>query len=329
MRAVVTREPGPPEVLGLADLPLPLPGPGEVRIAVHAAGVNRPDVLQRKGLYPPPPGVTTVLGLEVAGVVNALGPGSTKWQVGDHVCALLAGGGYAEACVAPEGQCLPVPLGWTFVEAAGLPETAFTVWSNVFDRGKLQPGEWFLVHGGSSGIGVMAIQLATALGARVLATAGSAAKCAACEALGAHRAINYAEEDFVAAVREVTSGRGVDVVLDMVAGSYLERDIACLADDGRIVIIATLGGNKATIPATEILRRRLTITGSALRARPVAFKAAIADALRLHVWPLLDRRTVIPVIDQVFPLAQAAQAHARMESGAHIGKIILEVRDAS
>ena len=243
MRVIVTREPGLPEVLGIAERPLPEPGPGEVRIAVQAAGVNRPDVLQRKGLYPPPPGVTAVLGLEVAGVIDALGVGVTRWQLGDAVCALVAGGGYADACVAPEGQCLPVPQGWTFTEAAGLPETAFTVWSNVFDRGRLQPGEWLLVHGGSSGIGVMAIQMAKALGARVLVTAGTAAKCQACEALGAERAINYHSEDFVAVAKEWTAGRGVDVILDMVAGSYVERDIACLADDGRIVIIAPLGGN--------------------------------------------------------------------------------------
>ncbi len=326
MRVIVTREPGLPEVLGIAERPLPEPGPGEVRIAVHAAGVNRPDVLQRKGLYPPPPGVTAVLGLEVAGVIDALGAGVTRWQLGDAVCALVAGGGYADACVAPEGQCLPVPQGWTFTEAAGVPETAFTVWSNVFDRGRLQPGEWLLVHGGSSGIGVMAIQMAKAMGARVLVTAGTAAKCQACEALGAERAINYHSEDFVAVAKEWTAGRGVDVILDMVAGSYVERDIACLADDGRIVIIATLGGNKAQIPAGEILRRRLTLTGSALRSRPVAFKSAIAAALQTHVWPLLARRIIAPVIDQVFALEDAALAHARMESGAHIGKIILQVR---
>ena len=326
MRVIVTREPGLPEVLGIAERPLPEPGPGEVRIAVHAAGVNRPDVLQRKGLYPPPPGVTAVLGLEVAGVIDALGVGVTRWQLGDAVCALVAGGGYADACVAPEGQCLPVPQGWTFTEAAGLPETAFTVWSNVFDRGRLQPGEWLLVHGGSSGIGVMAIQMAKALGARVLVTAGTAAKCQACEALGAERAINYHSEDFVAVAKEWTAGRGVDVILDMVAGSYVERDIACLADDGRIVIIATLGGNKAQVPAGEILRRRLTLTGSALRSRPVAFKSAIAAALLTHVWPLLARRIIAPVVDQVFALEDAALAHARMESGAHIGKIILQVR---
>jgi len=326
MRAIVCREPGPAEVLVIAERPLPEPGPGEVRIAVHAAGVNRPDVLQRKGLYPPPPGVTDILGLEVAGVVDALGAGVTEWQVGDAVCALVAGGGYAEACVAPAGQCLPVPPGWTFTEAAGLPETAFTVWSNIVDRGHLERGEWFLVHGGSSGIGVMAIQMARALGARVLATAGSAAKCRACEALGATRAIDYRTEDFVAVVKDVTGGRGVDVILDMVAGSYLERDIACLADDGRIVLIATLGGAQGTISAMEILRRRLTITGSALRARPVAFKTAIAETLRAHIWPLLVTRTIAPVVDQVFALERAADAHARMESGAHIGKIILQVR---
>ena len=326
MRAIVAREPGLPEVLGVEDRPLPPPRAGEVRVQVHAAGLNRPDLLQRKGLYPPPPGVTDVLGLEIAGVIEALGEGVTQWQIGDAVCALVAGGGYAEACVVPQGQCLPIPQGWSFVEAAGLPETAFTVWSNVFDRGRLQPGEWFLVHGGTSGIGVMAIQMAKALGARVLATAGTPEKCAACVALGAERAIDYKTEDFAAVVQEVTGGRGVDVILDMVAGSYLERDIACLADDGRIVIIATLGGSKSTIPAMEILRRRLTITGSALRARPTDFKAAIAQNLLQHVWPLLETRAIVPVIDQIFALEDAALAHARLEAGAHIGKIILKVR---
>ena len=326
MRAIVAREPGLPEVLVVEDRPLPTPRAGEVRVRVHAAGLNRPDLLQRKGLYPPPPGVTDVLGLEIAGVIDALGQGVTQWQVGDAVCALVAGGGYAEACVVTEGQCLPIPTGWSFVEAAGLPETAFTVWSNVFDRGRLQPGEWFMVHGGTSGIGVMAIQMAKALGARVIATAGTAEKCAACVALGAERAINYKTEDFAAVAKEVTSGRGVDVILDMVAGSYLERDIACLADDGRIVVIATLGGSQSTIPAMEILRRRLTITGSALRSRPSAFKAAIAQNLRKQVWPLLADRTIFPVVDQVFALEDAAQAHARLEAGNHVGKIILNVR---
>jgi NADPH2:quinone reductase len=322
MRAVVAVN----QQLEVVERPLPEPGPGEVRIAVHAAGVNRPDVLQRKGLYPPPPGVTDVLGLEVAGVVDALGQGATGWRIGDAVCALVAGGGYAEACVVAETQCLPLPQGWSFIEAAGLPETAFTVWSNVFDRGRLQPGEWLLVHGGSSGIGVMAIQMAKAMGAHVLATAGSAEKCRVCETLGAERAIDYQTEDFAAIAQDITGGRGVDVILDMVAGSYLERDIACLADDGRIVIIATLGGSKANIPAMEILRRRLTITGSALRSRPTAFKAAIAAALAQHVWPLLESRAIAPVVDQVFALEHAGLAHARMESGAHIGKIILQVR---
>ena len=322
MRAIVAVD----QQLQVVERPTPQPAAGEVRVAVHAAGVNRPDVLQRKGIYPPPPGVTDVLGLEVAGVIDALGEGVTRWQVGDAVCALVAGGGYAEACVVPETQCLPVPRGWSFVEAAGLPETAFTVWSNVFDRGRLQPGEWFLVHGGTSGIGVMAIQMAKALGARVLATAGTAEKCRVCEALGAERGIDYKTEDFATVAKDVTAGHGVDVILDMVAGSYLERDVACLADDGRIVIIATLGGSQATIPAMDILRRRLTITGSALRARPTAFKAAIADALRQRIWPLLARRVIAPVVDEVFALEHAALAHARMESGAHIGKLILVVR---
>ena len=326
MRAIVAREPGLPDVLEVVERPLPEPRAGEVRVRIHAAGLNRPDLLQRKGLYPPPPGVTDVLGLEVAGEIDALGEGVTRWRVGDAVCALLAGGGYAEACVVPEGQCLPIPTGWTFLEAASLPETAFTVWSNVFDRGRLQAGDWFLVHGGSSGIGVMAIQMAKARGARVLATAGSAEKCAACEALGAERAINYKTEDFPAVVREVTGGHGADVILDMVAGSYLERDIACLADDGRVVIIATLGGAKGTVSGMEILRRRLTITGSALRSRPVDFKAAIAQALQTHIWPLLAARAIVPVIDAVFPFEEATAAHARLEAGQHVGKILLQVR---
>ena len=277
MRAVLPEQPGGPEVLQVREIAAPTLVPGHVIIAVHAAGVNRPDVLQRKGLYPPPPGAS------------------------------------------------PVPEGWSMVEAASLPETLFTVWSNVVDRGQLQPGQWLLVHGGTSGIGVTAIQVATALGAHVLATAGTADKCRACERLGAVRGIDYREQDFVAVVNEVTQGRGVDVVLDMVAGTYVERELGCLADDGRVVVIATLGGAKATLPLPEIMRRRLTITGSTLRARPVPFKAAIARALEAQVWPWLVSRQIGPVVDSVFALADAEQAHARMESGAHIGKIVLQV----
>ncbi len=326
MQAVEIAAFGPPEGLRLAERPVPQPGDGELLIRVAASGVNRPDVLQRKGNYAPPAGVSDLPGLEVAGVVesgDAAAMAQAGLRVGDRVCALVAGGGYAQWCVAPVAQCLPVPQGLSDVEAASLPETFFTVWSNVFDRGRLQAGEVLLVQGGSSGIGVTAIQLARACGATVIVTAGSDEKCAACLALGAHHAINYKTQDFVAEARRLTDGRGVDVVLDMVAGSYVAREVECLAEDGRVVIIAVQGGLDAQFNAGLVLRRRLTITGSTLRPRPVAFKGAIAQALREHVWPLLASGAVKPVIHSTFPAAQAAQAHALMESNQHVGKIVL------
>ena len=301
-------------------------GVGELLIRVAASGVNRPDVLQRKGHYAPPAGASDLPGLEVAGVIesgDAAALAAAGFAVGDRVCALVAGGGYAEYCVAPVAQCLPVPAGLSDVEAASLPETFFTVWSNVFDRARLQAGETLLVQGGSSGIGVTAIQLARARGATVIVTAGSDEKCAACLALGAHHAINYKSQDFVAEVQHITEGRGVDVVLDMVAGPYVAREVECLAEDGRIVIIAVQGGVKAEFNAALVLRKRLVITGSTLRPRPVAFKAAIAQALREQVWPLLASGAIKPVIHSTFAAADAAQAHALMESNQHIGKIVL------
>jgi putative PIG3 family NAD(P)H quinone oxidoreductase len=318
---------GGPEVLRLAQRPRPQPGPAEVLIRVHASGVNRPDVLQRRGLYPPPPGAPDVPGLEVAGEIvsgDEQAMAAAGLRVGDAVCALVAGGGYARYCVAPVGQCLPVPRGWSMIEAASLPETTFTVWSNVFDRARLQSGETLLVQGGASGIGVTAIQLARAFGARVFVTVGSAAKAQACLALGAQAAILYREQDFVVEVQRLTDGRGVDVILDMVAGAYVEREVQCLADDGRLVIIAVQGGTQSAFDAARVLTRRLTITGSTLRPRPVAFKAAIARALRERVWPLLESGQIRPVIERVFPAEQAAAAHALMESNQHIGKIVLD-----
>lgn len=325
MLAIAIREPGAPEVLTPVECPAPAAGTGELLIRVEAAGVNRPDLLQRRGLYAPPPGASPLPGLEVAGRVIGGDLAGTGWRVGDAVCALLAGGGYAEVCAAPVGQCLPMPKGLSFIEAASLPETFFTVWSNVFERGHLAAGETLLVQGGSSGIGVTAIQIAAALGHTVFATAGSDEKCRACEALGAAHAINYRSEDFVAQVRELTQGRGVDVVLDMVAGDYVAREIECLADDGRIVIIAVQGGTKAQIDAGAVLRRRLCITGSTLRPRPTAFKAAIAQALQERVWPLIEAGRIRPVIHQVLPLREAAAAHAALEEGGHVGKIVLAV----
>lgn len=332
MQAIEIREPGDAKVLQLTTRPRPTPGAGEVLIEVAAAGVNRPDVFQRQGNYAPPPGASDLPGLEVAGsLVDGDFSGDNPFGLhpGDRVCALLAGGGYAQYAVAPLGQCLPLPGGLSMVEAAALPENYFTVWSNVFERGRLGvradgSAETLLVQGGSSGIGTTAIQLAHALGHRVFATAGSAEKCRACERLGATRAINYHDEDFVAAVKTATAGRGVDVILDMVAGDYVPRELETLADDGRLVLIATLGGRQATLDMAAIMRRRLTLTGSTLRPRPVAFKAAIARQLHQRVWPLLDAGTVRPVIDRVFPAAEAAQAHALMERGTHIGKIVLE-----
>jgi NADPH2:quinone reductase len=298
---------------------------GEVLIRVIAAGVNRPDVFQRLGQYPVPPGASDLPGLEVAGEIVDGDLGASGFNKGDMVCALVQGGGYAEYCAAPVEQCLPLPRGLSPLEGASLPETFFTVWSNVFQRAGLQPGETLLVQGGSSGIGVAAIQIASALGHRVFATAGSEDKCRACEQLGAERAINYKTEDFSAVVRELTGGKGVDVVLDMVGGDYLPREIACLADDGRIVLIALLGGARAQVDLGQVLRRRLTITGSTLRPRPIAFKAQIARELRERVWPLIESGKIRPVIYQTFPLAAAAEAHALMESSAHVGKIMLDV----
>jgi len=317
---------GAPDVLDLAERPLPIPGPGEILIRVSASGINRPDVLQRTGNYPVPPGVTDIPGLEVAGVIveghadELLQAGLT---LGQRVCALVAGGGYAEYCVAPLAQTLPVPHGLTDIEAASLPETFFTVWSNVFDRGRLQSGEVFLVQGGTSGIGVTAIQLAKAMGARVIATAGSDEKCAACRALGADEAINYKTHDFQTEVMRLTEGKGVDVILDMVAGSYVAKEVECLREDGRLVIIAVQGGVKSEINAGLVLRKRLTITGSTLRPRPIAFKAAIAKACLAKVWPLLESGVIKPVIYQTFNAHDAAKAHVLMETNQHVGKIVL------
>ncbi len=325
MRAIEIRQPGPADVLMLCERPTPVLKAGEVLIKVHAAGVNRPDVLQRLGHYPVPPGASDLPGLEVAGEIVAGELAGSPFQLGDMVCALVQGGGYAEMCAAPVQQCLPMPRGLTPLQAASLPETFFTVWSNVFDRSHLAGDETLLVQGGSSGIGVTAIQIASALGHRVFATAGSGDKCRACEALGAERAINYRDEDFVAVVKELTGGKGVDVILDMVAGDYVAREINCLADDGRIALIALLGGAKATVDLGQVLRRRLSISGSTLRPRPVAFKAAIAARLQEKVWPLIEAGAIKPVIFQTFPLAQAAQAHALMESSTHVGKIMLQV----
>ena len=325
MRAIEITQPGPPDVLKLCERPMPVAGAGQALIKVHAAGVNRPDILQRTGNYPVPPGASDIPGLEVAGEIVGGDLGDSGFKLGDMVCALAQGGGYAEFCVAPVEQCLPVPKGLTALEAASLPETFFTVWSNVFDRAHLSGAETLLVQGGTSGIGVTAIQLATALGHRVFATAGSDDKCRACEALGAERGINYKTEDFVEIVKAATGGKGVDVVLVMVGGDYVPREIQALADDGRLVLIALLGGAKAQVSLGQILLRRLTVTGSTLRPRPVAFKAAIAAKLRAQVWPLLEAGRIKPVIFKSFPLEEAAQAHALMESSTHVGKIMLTV----
>lgn len=324
MTAIEIREPGGPEVLVPASRPVPEPGTGEVLIRVAAAGINRPDVLQRAGGYPPPPGASDIPGLEVAGEVVGLGDAVKGRKLGDKVMALVAGGGYAEYCTAPAAQCLPIPKGLDMIEAAAMPETFFTVWSNVFDRGRLTAGESILVHGGSSGIGTTAIQLAHAFGARVFTTAGSADKCAACEKLGAARAINYRDEDFVTVVRDLTGGAGVDVILDMVGGDYIARNIKALAPEGRLCQIAFLGGSKAEVDFLPMMLKRLTLTGSTLRPRPVEFKAAIARALEKNVWPLVEKGTVKPVLFKTLPLAQAAEAHRLMESSAHIGKIVLQ-----
>ena len=325
MTVIEISEPGDPDVLRPAERPTPAPGSGEVLIKVAAAGVNRADLAQRLGKYPPPPGASDILGLEVAGTIEQIGPEVHDWRVGDRVCALVTGGGYAEYCVVPAPQCLPVPRGLDFPAAAAVPEAFFTVWTNVFERGRLKPGESVLIHGGSSGIGTTAIQLARAFGSRVFATAGSAEKCAACERLGAERAINYRDSDFVAAIREATGARGVDVILDMVGGEYVQRNIEALALEGRLVQISTLGGAKAQINMALVMQRRLTITGSTLRGRSVAEKGAIAKALRERVWPLLESGAVGPIVHATFPLRAAADAHRLMESGTHIGKLVLVV----
>jgi NADPH2:quinone reductase len=327
MHAIEISSFGSPEVLRLTQRPRPVAAVGEVLIRVSASGVNRPDVLQRTGAYPPPPGASDLPGLEVAGTIesgDAQAMAQAGLALGDRVCALVAGGGYAQYAVAPVGQCLPVPQGWSDVESAGLPETFFTVWSNVFERGHLQAGETLLVQGGSSGIGVTAIQMAKAMGAQVFVTVGNADKAQACLALGADAAIVYKTQDFVAEALRLTNDKGVDVILDMVAGDYVAREVDALAEDGRLVIIAVQGGVAAGFNAGKVLRRRLTMTGSTLRPRSVAFKTAIATALRERVWPLLDQRVIQPVIHQVFAPEQAAQAHALMESNQHIGKLMLD-----
>ncbi len=326
MKAVEITSFGAPEVLRLGDRPEPVAGPGEVLIRVAASGINRPDVLQRTGNYPVPPGASDIPGLEVAGVIqggDAQAMAAAGFKKGDRVCALVAGGGYAELCVAPVGQCLPVPQGMTDIEAASLPETFFTVWSNVFDRARLQAGETLLIQGGSSGIGVTAIQMAKALGAKVIVTAGSDDKCGACLKLGADHAINYKMHDFVEEVKKFTDGAGVNVVLDMVGGAYVAREVLCMAEDGRIVIIAVQGGTKSEFNSGLVLRKRLVITGSTLRPRPIAFKTAIAQSLRDRVWPLIEKGAIKPVIHSTFPAGAASKAHELMESNQHIGKIVL------
>jgi len=326
MQVVEITRPGGPEVLKPATRAVPAPRGGELLIEVAAAGVNRPDCLQRAGGYAPPPGASDLPGLEVAGSVVRVGEGVEQWRVGDQVCALTPGGGYAQYCLTPAGQCLPIPKGLDLLQAASLPETFFTVWINVFERGRLAPGETLLVHGGSSGIGVTAIQMARAFGHRVFATAGSTEKCAACEQLGAERGIDYRSEDFVEVVKQLTGGKGADVILDMVGGEYVPRELRCLATDGRLSLIAFLGGTKATLDLSDILFRRLTISGSTLRPRSVEYKTSVALALRQRVWPLLEAGAIRPVIYRTFPLFEAAQAHALMESSTHVGKIMLEVR---
>jgi putative PIG3 family NAD(P)H quinone oxidoreductase len=325
MTAIAITAPGGPMMLKPEKRGLPMPGEGEILIRVHAAGVNRPDVSQRQGAYPPPPGASDLPGLEAAGEVAAIGPNTPRWQVGDRVTALTPGGAYAEYVRVHGSNALPIPHGFTFTEAAAIPETFFTVWHNVFQRGGLKEGETFLVHGGSSGIGTAAIQLARSFGARVFTTAGSADKCAACEKLGAHHPINYREADFVAVTKEMTEGKGIDVILDMVGGDYVERNYEAAAMDGRIVQIATLGGAKGTANYARLMMKRLTHTGSTLRPRSVEFKGAIAAELEARAWPLLASRKIAPVMDMIFPLTEAWRAHERMEEGEHIGKIVLDV----
>ncbi|MBA16695.1 MAG: NAD(P)H-quinone oxidoreductase [Sphingomonas sp.] len=323
MRAIDPAQSGGPEVLKTSKIPVPVPGPDEVLIQVAAAGVNRPDVLQRKGSYPPPPGAPSTLGLEVAGTVVAAGQDVAGEMIGQRVCALLGGGGYAEYAVAPAGQCLSVPPALPMVEAAAMPETLFTVWSNLFERAYAQEGDTVLVHGGTSGIGTMAISLCNLFGVTIIVTAGSDDKCAAAKAHGADHAINYKTEDFVARVKEITGGAGVNAVLDMVGGEYVARNMQCMADDARHVSIAVQGGARAEVPIFEIMRRRLTLTGSTLRPRDSAFKALVADELSRNVWPFVEQGRLKPIIDATFPLDRAADAHRRMESGEHVGKIVL------
>jgi len=323
MLCIEISTPGGPEVLTPVERPDPVPGPGDILIKVAAAGVNRPDVMQRRGRYPPPQGASDIPGLEVAGTVAAVGDGVRDWHVGDPVCALVSGGGYATLCVAPAPQCLPVPSSLDLIAAAAVPETFFTVWTNVFERGRLKLGEDALFHGGTSGIGTTAIQLAAARGARVFATAGTDEKCRACEKLGAVWAINYKKEDFVAVINEMTGGRGVDLILDIVGGDYVSRNISALAMDGRLVQIGLMGGETATLDLRRILGRRLTLTGSTLRPRSIEEKGQIARALRQEVWPLLEQGTVRPVVYKTFPLAEAPAAHRLMESSDHVGKIVL------
>jgi putative PIG3 family NAD(P)H quinone oxidoreductase len=325
MRAIAIREPGGPEVLTIEERPVPVPGEREILVAVAAAGVNRPDVMQRKGQYPPPPGAPDIPGLEISGVVARLGSGATRFKEGDSVVALVPGGGYAEFCTVHESTALPLPEPLTLVEGAGVPETTFTVWHNVFQRGALRPGEWLLVHGGTSGIGTTAIQLAKAFGAFVAATAGSDAKCSAMRGLGADVAINYKSADFVMAVREATRGHGADVIVDMVGGDYLNRNISAAAEDGRIVQISTLAGAVTQVDLRKIMQKRLSLTGSTLRNRPIPFKAELARSLQETVWPVIAQGRYKPVIDQIFPLDQIVEAHRRIDSGEHIGKIILAV----
>jgi NADPH:quinone reductase len=325
MMAIEISQPGAPDVLRLVSVPTPHPSAGQILVKVVAAGVNRPDVAQRMGVYPPPAGHSPLPGLEIAGEVVALGRGARRWREGDRVCALVNGGGYAQYCLAEDAIALPIPAGLDMISAAAVPETFFTVWNNVFERGRLVPGEWLLVHGGTSGIGTTAIQLAKAFGASVVVTAGSAEKCKASIALGADRAINYRSEDFVAVAREASGGRGVDVVLDMVGGDYAERNIIAAAEDGRIVQIATLGGAEVTVNLARIMMKRLTVTGSTLRPRTREVKAGFASALEAKVWPLLAAGKVKVVIDSTFPLAEAAAAHRRLETSQHIGKIVLKV----
>jgi putative PIG3 family NAD(P)H quinone oxidoreductase len=328
MTAIGMEQPGGPEVLRPVSRPVPRPGPGDVLVRVAAAGVNRPDLMQRQGKYPPPPGAPDILGLEIAGTVVAAGPSTSGLEVGRQICALVAGGGYAEFCAVPAPQCLPIPGPLSLVEAAAVPETFFTVWANLFDRGRLKPGEWALVHGGASGIGTTAIQLGRALGAKIITTVGNERKGDACLALGATASINYRQQDFVEAVKQITGGRGVNVVLDIIGGEYFERNLSVLAMDGRLIQVGLMGGPKTQLNLIPVMQRRLTITGSLLRPRTVEEKGAIAKALEAQVWPLLNAGTVKPIIQGTFPLARAAEAHRALEEGDHIGKIVLTVEGA-